>query len=399
MIKLNYQNIDFSDYSRRISFNFVTNKFLDLFFEGINVNELLTIKFSDLIIKIKEIEENIIELSNDDIIQELNNRIRTIEENDTKYIKNLKEIIIQNPLPNEYVNFNENQKKVLFYECNKIIKKQFDYENKYQKNISKYFEKELPPTTCYYCNIDFINVYSKSYKDILDFLNNAPIDEIMEIPGIGKETAEIIKKKQKTITTNWKRELNLTLPKEKKLEKFDISYIKPRNCFTLDHVLPKENYPYFALSLFNLLPSCYVCNSKLKKSNQLGIKSPTDNNFDFHEKVKFKIFLSNKNNQIQFNKPNSIDLYLKSINNEFDDYIKIFNLNERYSFHKYKVIEMINKRNRYPDTRIQELANITNQSFDRVKMDLFGEYLFDDDLSKFPLSKLTKDIAEELGLI
>lgn len=34
---------------------------------------------------------------------------------------------------------------------------------------------------------------------------------------------------------------------------------------TLDHFFPKAEYPYLALSLYNLVPSCYVCNSSLKR--------------------------------------------------------------------------------------------------------------------------------------
>ncbi|SDI12177.1 hypothetical protein SAMN05216466_12743 [Paraburkholderia phenazinium] len=33
---------------------------------------------------------------------------------------------------------------------------------------------------------------------------------------------------------------------------------------TLDHFFPKAEYPYLALSLYNLVPSCYICNSSLK---------------------------------------------------------------------------------------------------------------------------------------
>ncbi|TNF78778.1 hypothetical protein FGE05_28050 [Pseudomonas sp. ICMP22404] len=33
---------------------------------------------------------------------------------------------------------------------------------------------------------------------------------------------------------------------------------------TLDHFYPKSEYPYLALSLYNLVPSCHTCNSSLK---------------------------------------------------------------------------------------------------------------------------------------
>jgi len=43
---------------------------------------------------------------------------------------------------------------------------------------------------------------------------------------------------------------------------------------------------------------------------------------------------------------------------------------------------------------------LTQKTEEEVKQDLFGEYLFEDDnLHKRPLSKLTRDISKELGLI
>lgn len=155
-----------------------------------------------------------------------------------------------------------------------------------------------------------------------------------------------------------------------------------------------------ALSLFNLVPSCYTCNSKLKRSESIGNVSPTDyDSFDFHEKVKFKTYFSGNNDKLQINESKDIEVYLKEFGNKYDSYIEVFRLNDRYAFHRYRVIEMIDKRKRYPDSRIQELANLTGQTPMQVKKDLFGEYLYDDDLSKRPLSQLTHDIAEELGLI
>ena len=67
-------------------------------------------------------------------------------------------------------------------------------------------------------------------------------------------------------------------------------------------------------------------------------------------------------------------------------------------FHYVKVIEMIQKRKDYPDSRIKELAKLTQKTEEEVKQDLFGTYL-KEDLHKRPLSKLIKDISKELGLI
>lgn len=233
------------------------------------------------------------------------------------------------------------------YKDDNKIKKFFNYDklkstkftpliSKLQPKISKFFQENIEVHTCYYCNIDFINTFKK---------NN-----------------------------------------------------ETKNAFTLDHVLEKADYPFLALSLYNLVPSCYVCNSKVKDSKIPFDKfSPTNKDFDFDERVKFKSFILNPNLQIEIEK----DFYIKLIekfSNKYDKYIESLNLNNRYDYHKYKVLEMIQKRREYPDSRIKELADLTNKTQEEIKQDLFGIYL-NEDLHKRPLSKLIKDISEELGLI
>lgn len=227
-----------------------------------------------------------------------------------------------------------------------IMKQFFNYDKKsssfkaktsfFQEIISKFFEQNIEVHTCYYCNIDFINRFKKQ------------------------------------------NEL--------------------KNGFTLDHVLEKADYPYLALSLYNLVPSCYVCNSKVKDSKiPFDNFSPTNKNFDFDEKVKFKSFLLNLNLQIEKEQ----DFYIKLIenySNKFDQYIESLNLNNRYDYHKYKVLEMIQKRKEYPDSRIKEISDLTNKTQGEIKQDLFGIYI-SESLHKRPLSKLIKDISEDLGMI
>ena len=208
--------------------------------------------------------------------------------------------------------------------------------SKLQPKISNFFQENIEVHTCYYCNIDFINTFKK---------NN-----------------------------------------------------ETKNAFTLDHVLEKADYPFLALSLYNLVPSCYVCNSKVKDSKiPFDDFSPTNKNFDFDERVKFKSFISNTNFQIEKEQ----DFYIKLIenySNKFDKYIESLNLNNRYDYHKYKVLEMIQKRREYPDSRIKELSDLTKKTQEEIKQDLFGIYT-SEDLHQRPLSKLIKDISEELDLI
>ena len=217
------------------------------------------------------------------------------------------------------------------------VKAIFNYETKFQKPISKFFEQYVEVHTCYFCNIEFINTFMTKDENI-------------------------------------------------------------KNGFTLDHYIDKGKYPYLALSLYNLIPSCYTCNSKVKRVHEVETLSPASVHFDFDDKVKFKTFMQNKNLQID-NKEDFNLLLKEDFSDIYKQYIDVFELDGRYEYHKYKVIEMINKRKEYPNSRIKELALLTQKTEEEVKQDLFGEYLFeDDDLHKRPLSKLVRDISEELGL-
>ena len=240
--------------------------------------------------------------------------------------------------------------KLKYSNKNNIVKKLFNYDkassqtfkpkiSKLQPKIAFFIQDRLAINTCYFCNIEFINKFKSSADG------------------------------------------------------------KFKNGFTLDHYIDKGTYPYLALSLYNLIPSCYTCNSKVKGTDEINNRSPSSKKFDFDTKVKFKTFITNKNLQIN-NEQDFILMLKEDFSLDYKEYIDGFMLNERYEYHKYKVIEMINKRKEYPNSRIKELAILTQKTEEEVKQDLFGEYLFeDDDLHKRPLSKLVKDISNELGLL
>lgn len=225
---------------------------------------------------------------------------------------------------------------------NNIVKEVFNYDkkitpkiSKLQPKIAKFFEDNIEVHTCYFCNIEFINKFSTSKKT--------------------------------------------------------------KNGFTLDHFIDKGTYPYLALSLYNFVPSCYVCNSKIKGTQSIKAIAPTSQKFNFDDKVKFKTFLSNPN--LQIDEEADIELFLKEdFSDKYQSYLQVLELDGRYDYHKYKVIEMIQKRKEYPDSRIKELAILTQKTEEEVKQDLFGVYL-KEDLHKRPLSKLIKDISEELKLL
>ena len=232
----------------------------------------------------------------------------------------------------------ENEKKFI-YEAKEKLKEVFKYKDKFQEPISKFFEENFQTRTCYFCNIHFVNEYK--------------IDEENH-----------------------------------------------QNEFTLDHFYDKATYPYLGLSLYNLIPSCYTCNSKLKKNEEFKNLAPSSLKYDFETKVKFKLFLDDSCKNLHIKSKENIDIPLKeNYSNQYDKYIEIFKLNERYKVHKDIVFKMIENAELYPQSRLRELQDLTGIPFQQIKKDIFNLIDENEDLSKQPFSKLIKDISEELKLI
>ena len=192
---------------------------------------------------------------------------------------------------------------------------------------------------------------------------------------------------------------------------------KKSNHFTLDHFLPKDKFPYFSISLFNLVPSCYPCNSKFKRSkeffydNNLKYMSPTYLNYSIENELRFDLLFNVVGNDLEekiCNVTNTNDFKVKlnntSANSSNDDFIKFFQLNGRYDFHIGETFKMIEKRKIYSDSQIEEISKflISKGIFkdsDSIKKDIFGSSIFNDEENNEPLTKYKKDIARQLGLI
>ena len=164
----------------------------------------------------------------------------------------------------------------------------------------------------------------------------------------------------------------------------------------IDHFYPKSIYPFLAMSFYNLIPSCPICNhtKKDKDSYKLGLKNPYD-----YKNEKFKLTYSPSSvefSQIESQKYdfNSFDIKFETINKN----IEVFKLEELYKQHKDIVLELLMKKAYYPKSYIEELKNF-GFSEDEVYRYLLCNYKKEEDLHKRPLSKLIKDISEELGLL
>lgn len=186
---------------------------------------------------------------------------------------------------------------------------------------------------------------------------------------------------------------------------YNLKYSNKRTS-ELDHFYPKSKYPCFAISFYNLIPSCKVCNRlKLDNSNKKYI-NPYDDRFDFNHNAKFRVKIRNVD---FYNNEKSIKLTCKIKENTTDDEklriknnIKDFKLFDLYQNHKDIAIELIQKTIIYNESYIDELYQNYEGTLFKNREDVLrlisGGYVEDEDIGKRPLSKLIKDISEDLEL-
>lgn len=288
----------------------------------------------------------------------------------------------------------------------KALKLFFNYDykskNKFQPKIKSFFEKELKIKTCYFCNIDFVNSFNDrdDYHDFLDFIKRAKKEDLLKLKGIGDVKADKIIAERNDIN-------NSQLIKYLISNNSSINLEDKYSHFTLDHVLDKGSHPLIALSLYNFVPSCYSCNSKFKGSKQfidndsMAYLSPTSDNFSFDDDVKFKLYFHNNKDIFTIQNTNDyiLDFHYSKNQNEYEKYINIFKLKGRYIFHKDEVINLIDKKERYNKSQLDEISDIVNISSEQVKKDIFGKELFEGNIKDVSMTKFKRDIAKDINLI
>ncbi|PNV82565.1 MAG: hypothetical protein C0627_09215 [Sulfurimonas sp.] len=173
----------------------------------------------------------------------------------------------------------------------------------------------------------------------------------------------------------------------------------------LDHFFDKKDYPYLAITLYNLVPSCSTCNQR-KSSKRENIFYPYLESFNESAKFRYKGIKSiAKDEKIDFLDSKRVMFNIEAIkdNEKVEKHIEVFNLKNLYEEHKDIVAELLQKKEIYNDSYIDELMQKYEGTLFKNREDLLRlvtcGYVNDEDLHKRPLSKLIKDISEELNLI
>lgn len=166
-----------------------------------------------------------------------------------------------------------------------------------------------------------------------------------------------------------------------------------------DHFFSQNDFPLLALSIYNLIPSCSICNSTIKGSYPLELKrhlhpyvhdeNKSEEQFKFS--YDFNELLSKLTVKLTFEKETS------KIKNTLD----FFKINEVYNSHSdFELKDLYNLRYKYSKNYLDILCNKTFESLNLSQEEayrmIFGIEIKEEDFHKRPFSKFKKDIIEEL---
>ena len=271
--------------------------------------------------------------------------------------------------------------------------KLFDYK-KYQPQIAGFFmepKNKFQIYVCHYCGTAYINAYGimNDYRDKYQFVKKASPFELKKfIPGnLSDKTIQKIIDNQDSFTCLDDFD-NLSCWHSAK--KSDSIKLLSDNHFDLDHELDKGSCPILALSIYNFVPCCSVCNEKLKRTITIGDKinkneliklSPTSDGYNFDGNVTFFViprvastfgFLKNQNKY-------KIDITCQDA--AFEKTIDLFRLKQRYNHHKVFALRLLDLKERYSKGSIKMISNLLQNkkrfpnryTEQQIYEDIFGE--------------------------
>ncbi len=195
----------------------------------------------------------------------------------------------------------------------------------------------------------------------------------------------------------------------------------------LDHFYPKSKYPFFALSLNNLVPSCTTCNSSIKKDDG-SIKSykdiinPYDETINYYNCIKYTFLdipkksvnmllaeygekLKDDTSELGISlKEGAKEILIEGIpwNEENDEYNRAKRMFDYFAIkprleqgHNDYIKEITIKAMEYPNDYINHLKDKGYSVAESLRL-YFGNYVESKDFNLRPLSKITHDIIKHL---
>lgn len=162
-----------------------------------------------------------------------------------------------------------------------------------------------------------------------------------------------------------------------------------------DHFYNKEDYPFFSMSLYNLIPSCGICNQGKSRGNV---------------SLKFHPYYSNIYKQFRFEIENPLKLYLgakkdkvnirlipeNATADEVKAYQNMFNIKTLYSRHRDIAQEAFDKA--YEDAYYSQSSSfqfLEQNDIEYLQRLAIGVYPNETEIEKRPMSKFILDMRKQ----
>lgn len=168
----------------------------------------------------------------------------------------------------------------------------------------------------------------------------------------------------------------------------------------IDHFYLKSKYPEYALCLYNFVPSCPVCNQRIKRKQDTTVdNSIYPHKEGFGEECCFQI--TNLAETIISNQKRHADIELvnKNKNAKIENSKSVFELDERYKMFYKEAEELLDKALIYNEIYAESLNRYdTSWNKENVKYMVFGPKLSEEEYGRISLGKFKQDILTQLGV-
>jgi hypothetical protein len=167
-----------------------------------------------------------------------------------------------------------------------------------------------------------------------------------------------------------------------------------------DHYFDKSTYPLLALSFFNLIPSCSLCNSSVKNTKRFDLTSHTHPYIDdIYDEFRFTYSYNSDPYYV-----NGLEIKVEVYRDRFvKNYLLDLAIEEVYNSHSDIVYDLIKTKQSYSE---RYLAILESSVLDGVRLTkeeiyrlVYGVHMDKTNYSKRPFSKFKKDILTELNII
>lgn len=157
----------------------------------------------------------------------------------------------------------------------------------------------------------------------------------------------------------------------------------------LDHYFPKSKFPMFQMSFYNLIPSCSICNGKIKGKADMDINTHLHPYQKSEAKIKFqyknirgdiKIMYTGKEGELETDKTKRT--------------VEFFKTGALYGCYQDEVRYILKNSDIYDPLYIAELERFTGKKIPKrqILCDLLG-YVEEKDIINTPLGKVKHDLA------